>query len=177
MADPNPDIVYSWAEQLGPPPAIPSSIKEPMDIAEFVDFVDKNIFANSEFWKFSVTERQKFLADMAERTKNRLSDIKDSSQRANITLRLWASCLSAAKTMRKTYVAVNPDGSLREECYTPQKRQDTFKNAIDPIANKDELYRLGVEAAPIFIKEIRGQKIFSEGVPPDSAVTKHMPKE
>ena len=61
MADPNMDIVYSWAEQLGPPPAIPSSIKEPRKIAEFVDFVDKNIFANSEFWKFSVTERQKFL--------------------------------------------------------------------------------------------------------------------
>jgi hypothetical protein len=31
-------------------------------------------------------------------------------------------------------------------------RQGTFK-VIEPIANKDEIYRLGVEAAPLFIKE------------------------
>ena len=101
MADPNMDIIYSWAEQLGTPPAIPTSMKEPEDIARFVDFVDKNIFANSEFWKFSVAERQEFLTDIAERTKNHISDIKDSNQRTNITLRLWASCLSAERRCAK----------------------------------------------------------------------------
>lgn len=53
-------------------------------------------------------------------------------------------------------------------------RQETFKNAIDPIANKDKIYRLGVEAAPLFIKEVRGQEIFTDGVPPDSIVMKYM---
>ena len=42
------DIVCSWAEQLGPP-LIPPSIKEPRNIAKFVDFVDKNIFAIKSF--------------------------------------------------------------------------------------------------------------------------------
>ena len=72
-------------------------MKEPEDIARFVDFVDKNIFANSEFWKLSVAERQEFHTEIAERTKNHISDIKDSNQMTNITLRLWASCLSAER--------------------------------------------------------------------------------
>jgi hypothetical protein len=79
--------------------------------------------------------------------------------------------------MRKTYVTVKPDGSLDEELYTAQMREKTFKNYIDPLANKDEIYRLGVEAAPLFIKEIRGQRIFSDGIPSSSKVMKYMPKE
>ena len=65
--------------------------------------------------------------------------------------------------MRKTYVIANPDGSLHEEAYTLQMRQDTFK-VIESIANKDEIYRLGVEAAPLFIKEVGGQEIFTDGL-------------
>lgn len=122
-------------------------------------------------------ERQKFLEDIAEKTKIHLSDIKDDNHRINITLRLWTSCLSAAKTMRKTYVVANPDGSSREESYTPQMRQDTFKGEIEPIAERDEIYRLGVEASPLFIKEVRGQEIFTDGVPPYSIVMKHMPNK
>jgi hypothetical protein len=177
MTDPNMDIIYSWAEDLCPPPVVPSSLEETRDIAKFVDFVDKKIFANSKFWEFGITERQKFLTDLAERTKNHLGDIKDANQRTNITLRLWASCISAAKTMRKTYVIVKPDGGLAEEPYTAQMRQDAFKNHIDLIANRDGIYRLGVEAAPLFIKEVRGQKIFGEGIPINSVVMKYMPKE
>jgi hypothetical protein len=176
MADPNTAIIYGWAEQLGRPPAIPSSLKEPRNVAKFVDFVDRNVFANSKFWEFNTMERQKFFEDIAERTKIHLSDIKDYNQRINVTLRLWASCLSAAKTMHKTYVIANPDGSLHEEAYTPQMRQGTFK-VIESIANKDEIYRLGVEAAPLFIKEVRGQEIFTDGIPSDSIVMKHMPNE
>jgi hypothetical protein len=175
MADPNMAIVYGWAEQIGRPPAIPSSMKEPRNVAKFVDFVDRTVFANSEFWEFNTMERQKFFEDMAERTKTHLSDIQDGNQRINVTLRLWSSCLSAAKTMRKTYVIPYPDGRLHEELYTPQMRQDTFK-VIESIANKDEIYRLGVEAAPLFIKEVRGQEIFTDGVPPDSIVMKYMHK-
>lgn len=79
--------------------------------------------------------------------------------------------------MRKTYVTVKSDGSLGEELYTAQIREETFKNYIDPLASKDEIYRLGVEAAPLFIKEVRGQKIFSDGIPSNSIVMKYMPKE
>jgi hypothetical protein len=65
MADPNMDIIYGWAEELGPLPVVPSSIKEPKDIAKFVDFVDNNIFASSKFWEFGVTEKEKFLTEIA----------------------------------------------------------------------------------------------------------------
>jgi hypothetical protein len=65
MSDPNMEIIYNWAEHLGPPPAVASSMKEPIDIARFVDFVDKNIMANSKFWEFGSEERQKFLTDIA----------------------------------------------------------------------------------------------------------------
>jgi hypothetical protein len=177
MVDPNMDIIYGWAEELGPLPEVPPSIKEPMDIAKFVDFIDKNIFASSKFWEFGVTEKKRFLTKIAQKTDNYLWDIKDGNQRINITLRLWASCLSAAKTMRRTYVTVKPDSSLYEELYTAQMREKTFKNHIDPLANKDGIYRLGVEAAPFFVKEVRGQKIFSDGIPSNSVVMKYMPKE
>jgi hypothetical protein len=118
-------------------------------------------------------EIQNFLGEVAQKTKGHLSDVEDDSRRTNITLRLWASCLSAAKTLRKTYVVPNPDGSSSEEPYTPQMRQDTFKE-IGSIANKDEIYRLGVEAAPLFIIEVRDQEIFTDGVPSDSVVMKHL---
>ena len=74
--------------------------------------------------------------------------------------------------MRKTYVIANPDGSLHEEPYTPQMRQDTFK-IIESIANKDEIYRLGVESAPLFILEVRGQEIVTDSIPSDSIVMRH----
>jgi hypothetical protein len=119
MADPNTAIIYGWAEQLGRRPAIPSSMKEPRNVTKFVGFVDRNVFANSKFWELTQWKRQEFFEDIAERTKIHLSDIKDYNQRINVTLRLWASCLSAAKTMRKTYVIANPDDSLHEEAYTP----------------------------------------------------------
>jgi hypothetical protein len=174
MVDDNMAIIYSWAEELGPAPPVPRSLKEPSSVAKFADFIDKNIFAHSEFSNFGASKIQNFLGNIAGMTKGHLSDIKDDNQRTNITLRIWASCLSAAKTMRKTHVVGNPDGSLHEEPYTPQMRETTFQEIIEPLAQKDEIYRIGVEAAPLFIKEVRRQKIFTEGVPVNSVVMKHM---
>jgi hypothetical protein len=61
MADPKMDIIYRWAEQMGHPPAVPSSMKEPRNIAKFVDFIDRDIFANARFWQYGASEIQNFL--------------------------------------------------------------------------------------------------------------------
>ena len=100
-------------------------------------------------------------------------DIADGRQRINITLRLWAGGLDAAKTLRKTYVSVRNDGSVSEEAITSDMRTMAFKDSIDPKALSDPIYYAGVEAAPI-LKRIRNEEIFTDGIPSESPVMNYL---
>jgi hypothetical protein len=177
MVDPNMEIIYGWANEMGPAPAVPNSLKEPSKVAMFVNLADTDIFGNLEFWKYGMSEKQRFLSDVGKKAKTHISDIGDDGKRTNLTLRLWASCMSAAKALRETYVAgVNPDGSMHEEPYTSKMRKEIFQE-LDSLARRDEIYRIGIEAAPLLMKEVRRQEIFLEGVPSDSFVMKYVPKD
>jgi hypothetical protein len=87
-------------------------------------------------------------------------------ERLSVALQLWSGCLSAAKTIAyKTAAGVN----------TPKIRAHLFQ-FIDYNALACEIYKAGVEAAPLF-KQRRHQKIFMDGVPNDSPVRRYLPHE
>lgn len=91
-----------------------------------------------------------------------ITDVGDPLERLGIALRLWAGCMSAAKTIAATTM----DGAN-----TPEGRAAAFV-AIDALADADELYAAGVEAAPAF-KALHEQEYFFAGVPETSRVRRH----
>ena len=68
-----------------------------------------------------------------------MPDVTDPVVRLNICLRLWAGCLSAAKT-----IALETRSGLN----TPELRKEIFTTKVDVLASNDPIYRAGVEAAP-----------------------------
>lgn len=84
-------------------------------------------------------------------------DIADGKQRINITLRIWAGCLDAAKNLRDKYVSRRNDGTVSEETILSETREKAFKESIDTKASSDPIYYAGVEAAPV-LKRLRNTK-------------------
>ena len=173
--DPNTSIAYECAQLMGSIDSLPESLKEMvLKRVKYLDFADKNMIAGSRLWEFNNEQQiESFLANMDEKSIAWIYDIADGRQRINITLRLWAGGLDAAKTMRKTYVSVRNDGSVSEEAITSDMRTKAFKENIDPKAFSDPIYYAGVEAAPL-LKRLRNEPIFTDGIPLDSPVMNHM---
>jgi hypothetical protein len=82
--------------------------------------------------------------------------VKEGAERKSVALKLWVGGITAAKGTRKTY-SVEAGG---EKEYSPEEMGPDFK-AADNYANKDELFRTGVEVAPILELIIRKTKEFS----------------
>ena len=173
--DPNTSIAYECAQLMGSIDSLPESLKEiVLKRVKYLDFVDKNMIAGSRLWEFNNEQQiESFLTNMDEKSIPWIYDIADGRQRINITLRLWAGGLDAAKTMRKTYVSVRNDGSVSEEAITSDMRTMAFKDSIDPKALSDPIYYAGVEAAPI-LKRIRNEEIFTDGIPSESPVMNYL---
>jgi hypothetical protein len=171
--DPNMSIAYECAEHLGHLDLIPESLKEVIKRAKYLDFVDKKMIAGSRLWEFNKQQIESFLTNVDKEGILWIYDIADSKQRVNITLRLWAGGLDAAKSLRKTYVSRRSDGSISEEAITSDMRAKAFKENIDPKASSDPIYYCGVEAAPI-LKKLRNEPIFTDGIPLESPVMNHL---
>jgi hypothetical protein len=153
---------------------MPKSLEDPLKRAQFVHFLDANITVGSEFWEYDKEKKQHFLQKMKEESKTYLPDVEDDNARINIALRLWAGCITAAKTLREKYVFVDVDGTKKEDYYTPLMRENSFRDDVDPLSKGDMLYCAGVEVAPILIKNVRDQPLFVEGVPPNSKVKQEL---
>jgi hypothetical protein len=173
--DPNTAIAYECAQVMGSTDSLPESLKEMvLKRVKYLDFVDKKMIAGSRLWEFNNEQQiESFLANMDEKSIAWIYDIADGRQRINITLRLWAGGLDAAKTLRKTYVSVRNDGSVSEEAITSDMRTMAFKDSIDPKALSDPIYYAGVEAAPI-LKRLRNEEIFTDGIPTESPVMNYL---
>jgi hypothetical protein len=148
-------------------------LKEVIKRAKYLDFVDKKTIAGSRLWEFNKQQIESFLANVDKESIPWIYDIVDGRQRINITLRLWAGGLDAAKSLRKTYVSVRSDGSVSEEAITPHMRAKAFKESIDRKALSDPIYYAGVEAAPI-LKRLRNEQIFTDGIFSDSPVMNYL---
>ncbi|HEC76397.1 MAG TPA: hypothetical protein ENI33_03955 [Thermoplasmatales archaeon] len=164
VVDPNMDTALQWANELGPPPPLPSSLKDVTQRAKLVNAIDEPHFANSFFLDFqsrlSDVEKNQCLNEIANVTKIYILDVEDDKTRVNIALRLWSGCLSAAKTIAIQTVS-GPN--------TPEMRASIFSNKIDPITQRDPIYCAGVETAPSF-KKLRNEPYSFEGVPQKSVV-------
>jgi hypothetical protein len=82
--------------------------------------------------------------------------------RVGVTLRLWAGCISGAKTIAfKTAAGVN----------TTEAR--TMCNGwLEQGCQQDPVYAAGVETAPVF-KRRRGQRVYFDGIAEGSVVRRH----
>jgi hypothetical protein len=164
--DPNMSIAYECAELLGHIDSIPESLKEVIKRAKYLDFADKEMIMGSKLWEFNNKQQiESFLANMDEKSIPWIYDVINGKQRINITLRLWAGCLDAAKNLRYK--------TASEQIITPEIRATAFKESIDPKASSDPIYFAGVEAAPI-LKKLRNEPIFTDGIPLDSPVMNHL---
>lgn len=148
-----------FAEGLGPAPELPSSLSTVENRAKFIHSSDGPFFEGSSNGEI-IQNIGRRLTELAKISESYMPDVSDSLARVNLALRMWSGCISAAKTIAL---------ETRSGPNTPQMRAETFSKYIDPIAEKDVIYRSGVEAAPAF-KKRRNQEYSFQGVPENSPV-------
>lgn len=162
VVDPNMDTALEWANELYPSPQLPSSLQDVGPRARLVDSIDTHLINNSLLHTLGNKEKRQRIETVAELARKSIPDVDDKDKRASIALRLWSGCLSAAKTIAL---------ETRSGPNTSQTRKQLFLK-IDAIAQRDPVYRAGVEAAPEF-KGLRGNPISFDGVPKNSPVRRY----
>lgn len=142
---------------------LPSSLHDIRIRARLVDDVDKSMgkhFGQAQIFALPQSTFDDMIKDMTTNAENHIKDVDNTSVRNGVALCLWSGCLSAAKEIAL--------GTLEGE-NTPETRMYAFTNLIGPLCRVDELFKAGVETAPVF-KRLRGQEIDFEGVPKSSPV-------
>jgi hypothetical protein len=162
MPDPNLEVAMKWAQELGPTPDLPSSLKKVEKRATLVDVIDTEFIAGANLGILDAQAKSDRLESLGKATHRFMPKEDDARSRCNIALRLWAGCMSAAKTI------ADRNNEYRN---TPETRKRDFA-LIDSYANNDAIYRAGVEAALAF-KELRFEKYYLDGVPASSAARKY----
>jgi hypothetical protein len=176
MNDYNMLVAYEHANTLGPPPRLATELKDPAVRAQFIDFVDNKIIQGTSI--FDILEdkkiiRESFLTDVAKKTEPWLKSISDPLARISLTLRLWVGCIEAAKVIRESEMDVK-DGRIYEKKISPTDREKYCTEIITPKSQADPIYLAGVQTAPILRKEIRFQKIWSEGLKEDCVLMEYL---
>jgi hypothetical protein len=162
MPDPNLETAMKWARELGPTPELPASLKKVEKRAKLVDMMDTQFVAGANLGILEAQTKSDLLESLGKVTSRFMPKEEAASARCNTALRLWAGCISAAKTISE---------KNNEYRNTPETRARDFA-LIDSYASNDAVYRAGVEAAPAF-KELRLEKYYLDGVPATSAVRKY----
>jgi hypothetical protein len=168
-SDPTMFVLCKWARECGDTRQLPASLTEtPLKQSLLIQYVDE--FLNNIRKKLG-DRFPTFLSDLNESEKghfihtleqdstianNFLTDVKEGAERKSVALKLWVGGMTSAKGTRKTYNVAA--GGEKE--YSPEEREADFK-AADKYANKDEIFRTGVEVATIFELIIRKKKEIS----------------
>jgi uncharacterized membrane protein len=98
-----------------------------------------------------------------------IPDVEEDAERLSIALKMWVGGITGDKATRKTH-----NGTEGEEEYTLEQRKADFKLA-DSYANKDEIFRAGVQVATILELIIRKKRNISlEGAKHDSSIWKYV---
>jgi hypothetical protein len=145
---------------------LPSSLQDIRTRARLVDDIDKSIgkhFGQVQIFALPQSTFDAMMRDMAATTEKHIKDVDNTNARNGVASSLWSGCLSAAKEIAL---------STRDGPNTPESRTYNFTNLLDPLCKVDELFKAGVEAAPVF-KRLRGQEIDFEGVPGSSPVRRY----
>lgn len=146
-----------WADEIGPPPVLPVSLIQPEARARLVHAINTPLIRGSHLHLLDPKEKRRRLAELAELTQAPIPDVFDAAKRTNIALRIWAGCIHGAKT-----IALKTENGPN----TPEGRSQTSVD-IDRLANRDPIFRAGVEAAPLF-KKLIAEEISLDGVLPES---------
>lgn len=163
--DANPETVLGWAGELGGLTELPVSLKDARKRAQLVDRIDAPLISDSILAMLSPEEKQRRLAQVAQIAASYIPEVSDARSRANIALRLWAGCVSAAKMIAQETNSGPNTAEMRAKAFVQ----------IDSIARGDNLYQAGEESAPAF-KKLRLQPYFLEGVPRQSPVREFVPE-
>jgi hypothetical protein len=90
-----------WANEIGPPPALPPCLLDARERAKLVRDVNTEALANALFKGYqdqlSVQEKGQCLSEVAELSKIHLPTVADPAMRSNISVRMWSGCLAAAR--------------------------------------------------------------------------------
>jgi hypothetical protein len=187
LVDPSMSILYRWSEACGPSPYFPDSLRmrcsKRVELAYYFDTQlnsnIRNINPNFPVFLMNQNEKEHFMECLKQDQfiESILDDVNNGIDRKNITLRLWCGLKDASKTMRKNYDTGrrNEHGQIIQKDYTPHDRRRDFANTVDLMANKNEIYAAGVEAAPYHELTRVGHKgVYLEGVPATSKVWRYV---
>src|SRR5208282_4131475 len=162
--DLNMGTALQWAHELGLPPQLPCAMGDLTKRIEVVNVTNETLNAYLEasgkrqLHEFTPNEKSNCLTSIAKATQLILIDSGESS-RTNLALRLWAGCLSAAKTIAFSTLSGPNTRAIRASVFTE----------IDRIAEIDPIFHAGVEAA-ISFKRMKGEPYCLDGVPDNSPV-------
>jgi hypothetical protein len=171
MPDYNIETALRWANELGHPPSLPSSLSTDVEHrANVVNLINTPLITDPQqppesprqLDKLSNEKKQQRLSLLVAESRNLIHDTADGNTRVNIILRLWSGCLAAAKT-----IALETKDGPND----PAIRARIFKD-IDSLTLTDSVFSGGVEAAPAF-KKLQKQHYSFDGVPLSSVVRKH----
>lgn len=169
------DFVYTWARSFQNKPILPKTLWDKFDRANFLDFVDKELFSGIATWQLDPVQLDSFRSNTELKTSTYICDVHDPLDRFVISVVLWSGCITGAKTLREKKVIDvkdTPEGKkIIESLVTCEDRLDGSK-IIDRYASVDRLYQFGVDSCPVFCKNIRGQEIFHDGIPETSILMK-----
>ena len=154
------ETVLRWANALGSVPTLPQSLLDVNRRGELLHAIDGPLAGGVLLHSMTAEDRKNRLEEVSRISREFMPDVEEGGQRLNLTLRLWAGWLMAAKTIAL---------ETRSGPNTPTTRRTAFSGVIDKIAQIDPIFQSGVEAAPAF-KELRQQPYSLDGVPEDSAV-------
>jgi hypothetical protein len=177
--DPTMELMRQTAGHLGPPPALPPSlrgatIREANEnrtvvlkaVGNAID-ADLRPVQTAAADPYDVPPQVPVLASrllqdkaLDQLTANLLPDVADQAERINIALRLTAGYLDAAKTIAGNTRAVINDASTRQRDIP----------TVEANAVNDPIYTAGVEAAPHYKHRDLKQYIFRDGIPDGSIV-------
>ncbi len=159
ITEPNLRAALEWAKEFNSHPKLPSSLNDKKERAKLINKIDSHFGNICIIYTSTKETRSQYLYSIVELCKEYFSPTYTNEEIVNVIFRLWAGCISAAKTIGyETRSGIN----------TPEKRSRIF-GILDLIAKKDKLFYKGVEAA-INFKTIRKQPYSLEGVPDISPV-------
>ncbi len=162
ITEPNLRASLEWANDLTTSNIkVPKSLEDVNKRAEMVNKLDPN-FGDiiTAYTSYDSKVKDEYFNSMTELTKELIPDIKDDVTRVSTIFRLWAGCLSTAKTIAL---------ETKSGDNTPEIRKHLFENLINPLSDLDPIYKAGVEAAKLF-KDLREQPTSFEGVPKNSPI-------
>lgn len=169
MPDTNMNTIYNWARQLCDVSELNITMDDRNEVTNLIVEInnilgkyienDKKSNRTGLFEHFSKNTKNDILNHVDDLFKQYKFTFKSKEHGQSFGLRLWSGCISAAKS-------IAPETMNGQN--THKLRSNLFRT-LDRIANKDPIFKFGIECAPLFKKHHQQYYSF-DGVPLASSV-------